>query len=77
VQRGYVSRHYAAAAARGYQGVLSRLVLDPDGTIDLDGACVGTGVGDLSSYLARPWLRNDLHGLGAFLLMRERLSDWL
>jgi unsaturated rhamnogalacturonyl hydrolase len=77
VERGYVPARYAAAAARGYQGVLSRVSLDAEGRTDLDGTCVGTGVGDLASYLARPRLRNDLHGLGAFLLMYEQVRDRL
>jgi unsaturated rhamnogalacturonyl hydrolase len=75
MERGYVPDRYAAAAARGYQGVLSRLMLDPEGRVDLDGTCVGTGVGDLSSYFARPRLRNDPHGLGAFLLMHEQVRS--
>ena len=31
--------------------------------------CIGTGVGDLKHYYARPTSINDLHGAGAFLLM--------
>jgi len=77
VERGYVPARYAAAAARGYRGVLSRVSLDAERRTNLDGTCVGTGVGDLASYLARPRLRNDLHGLGAFLLMYEQVRDRL
>ena len=31
--------------------------------------CIGTGVGDYPFYCARPTSVNDLHGVGAFLLM--------
>ncbi len=71
VKRGYISKSYKQVAARGYKGVLSRLSLGPDGKTNLAGICVGTDVGDLAWYLARPRATNDLHGLGAFLLMNE------
>jgi hypothetical protein len=38
---------------------------------NLSGICIGTDVGDLQWYLDRPRHTNDLHGLGAFLLMNE------
>ena len=31
--------------------------------------CIGTGVGDYRHYCERPVSVNDLHGVGAFLLM--------
>ena len=71
VKRGYISKSYRQVAAKGYKGVLSRLSLGPDGMTNLAGICVGTDVGDLAWYLARPRATNDLHGLGAFLLMNE------
>jgi unsaturated rhamnogalacturonyl hydrolase len=71
VKRGYVAKHYKSVAGKGYQGVLSRISLDADGLTELSGICAGTNVGDLAWYLARPRLTNDLHGLGAFLLMSE------
>lgn len=71
VKRGYISKRYKRVAYRGYQGVLSRISAGPDGLSNLSGICVGTDVGDLAWYLARPRLTNDLHGLGAFLLMNE------
>jgi len=71
VKRGYISKHYKAVAHRGYEGVMSRMSVGPDGSADLAGICVGTNVGDLQWYLDRPRKTNDLHGLGAFLLMNE------
>lgn len=71
VKRGYISKSYRQVAAKGYKGVLSRLTLGADGMTNLAGICVGTDVGDLAWYLARPRATNDLHGLGAFLLMNE------
>ena len=38
---------------------------------------IGTGVGDGSyeHYIARPTVENDLHGVGAFLLMASKYSE--
>jgi unsaturated rhamnogalacturonyl hydrolase len=71
VKRGYVSRKYHRIAAKGYQGVLSRLTVGSDGLTNLTGICEGTNVGDLNFYLKRKRNTNDLHGLGAFLIMNE------
>lgn len=71
VKRGYVSSKYHATAAKGYQGVLSRISLGPDGLTNLTGICEGTNVGNLQYYLDRKRNTNDLHGLGAFLITNE------
>jgi unsaturated rhamnogalacturonyl hydrolase len=71
VKRGYIPKRYKAVAHRGYEGVMSRMSVGSDGSADLAGICVGTNVGDLQWYLDRPRKTNDLHGLGAFLLMNE------
>jgi len=75
VQRGYVSRSYFPAAVKGYRGVLDKVTVGPDGLTDIVDICIGTNVGDLPFYLARPRATNDLHGLGAFLLMNELMGD--
>jgi unsaturated rhamnogalacturonyl hydrolase len=71
VKRGYISRSYLRVARKGYNGVMGRLTLGSDGLTNLAGICVGTNVGDLAWYLARPRQTNDFHGLGAFVLMNE------
>lgn len=40
-----------------------------DGDFVIKNICVGTGVCDYAGYIARPTTENDLHGVGAFLLM--------
>ncbi|MDR1788493.1 MAG: glycoside hydrolase family 88 protein [Treponema sp.] len=61
------------AARRAYAGIVRSLKTEPlpDGTVTLNipAICVGTGVGDYQFYLERPTVENDLHGMGAFLLM--------
>lgn len=71
VKRGYVSAKYHSIAEKGYRGVLSRIALGSDGLTNLSGICEGTNVGDLQFYLDRKRNTNDLHGLGAFLIMNE------
>jgi unsaturated rhamnogalacturonyl hydrolase len=71
VKRGYVDKSYNNVAQRGYQGVLSKISLGPDGLTNLTDICEGTNLGDLAFYLARKRPINDLHGLGAFLIMNE------
>lgn len=71
VKRGYVSRKYHAVAEKGYHGVLSRISIGQDGLTELTGICEGTNVSDLQYYLNRKRNTNDLHGLGAFLIMNE------
>lgn len=71
VKRRYVSRKYHAVAEKGYRGVLTQISLDSNGLTNLTNICEGTNVGDLQFYLGRKRNTNDLHGLGAFLLMNE------
>ncbi|MGW4513920.1 glycoside hydrolase family 88/105 protein [Streptomyces sp. NPDC004393] len=73
VQQGYLDPHYAQVARRGYEGVLAQLSVGSDGRTDLAGISVGTNVGDYAYYIARTRATNDLHGLGAFLIMNEQL----
>ena len=75
VERGYVDKRYMETAKRGLAGVLTRISLDADGMANLTGICEGTNVADLPYYYARKRLTNDLHGLGAFLIMNEKFMN--
>jgi unsaturated rhamnogalacturonyl hydrolase len=72
-QRGYLDAHYRSVAQRGYEGVLARISLGSDGRTALTDISIGTNVGDYDFYVARPRETNDLHGLGAFLIMNEQM----
>ena len=74
VKRGYLPKHYAAVAQKGYGGVLTKLSLDADGMTNLIDISEGTNVSDLAYYFARKRNENDFHGLGAFLIMNEQLG---
>jgi unsaturated rhamnogalacturonyl hydrolase len=74
VERGYVDASYRVYADRGYQGVLAKLSLGSDGLTNIADISEGTNASDsLSYYFGRARPVNDLHGLGAFLIMNEQL----
>ncbi|WP_433440670.1 glycoside hydrolase family 88 protein [Nonomuraea sp. CA-141351] len=75
VERGYVDASYNVYAQRGYQGVLAQVSLGSDGRTNIAGISEGTNADDsLAYYFGRARPVNDLHGLGAFLIMNEQLS---
>jgi unsaturated rhamnogalacturonyl hydrolase len=74
VQRGYLEPSYQQVADKGYQGVLAKVSVGADGLTDVRDICIGTDVGgDLNYYYGRWRFTNDLHGLGAFVIMNEQL----
>lgn len=74
VERGWLGLGHQGPASQAYQGVLEAASIDQDGLARIDGIVVGTSVGDLAYYLARPRPRDDFHGLGAFLIMQDQLA---
>lgn len=74
VKRGYLPKHYADVAQKGYQGVLTKLSLGSDGLTNIIDISEGTNVSDLAYYFARKRNANDFHGIGAFLIMNEQLG---
>ena len=70
VEKGYVDASYKTVSAKGYQGVLAKV----SGKGDVADICIGTNVGNVAYYLGRDRKTNDLHGLGAFILMNEQLA---
>ena len=75
LEKGYLKdRGLSAAVSRGASGVLERIGKNDEGLTDVQEICIGTGVGNLSFYFNRPRATNDLHGLGAVLLMLEQVN---
>lgn len=66
--KGILPPEYAHCAIKGFTGVINSLTCQ-DGDIEIGHVCIGTGVGDYDYYCRRPCSTNDLHGVGAFLLM--------
>ena len=66
---GYLEEKFNVIVENGLKGVLNMVEKKEDGTISIPKICVGTGVSDYEYYINRPTCENDLHGMGAFLLM--------
>ena len=71
---GLLPPAFEDAAWRAFEGVAASLEYD-GADLRIGGVCVGTGVGDYDFYCARPCSVNDLHGVGAFLLMCAALAE--
>lgn len=68
IRLGYLSTEYIEAAKRGYDAVIKTITFI-DSDIQIGNVCVGTNVGDYLHYCNRPTRVNDLHAIGAFLIM--------
>lgn len=68
VRKGILDPVYLENARKGYNGVIRSLSWSGD-DIQIGNVCIGTGVGTYDYYCSRPVSVNDLHGVGAFLLM--------
>jgi unsaturated rhamnogalacturonyl hydrolase len=78
IKRGILDKSYARYIHKAYDGIVKTLAVDEAaGTLTVSHICVGTGVGDYDFYLQRPTVANDLHGMGAFLLMATEYYDTL
>lgn len=74
VRKGIMAPEALVAARRGYEGVIGRLGYDEQDVL-IDHVCIGTGVGDYLHYCQRPISCNDLHGVGAFLIMCTEMEQ--
>ena len=76
VRKGYLGKEYAAAAQKGYDGLVKHLIrTDPDGSVHLTQVCSVGGLGGpqkrngtFEYYMSEPVVANDLKGVGAFLM---------
>ncbi len=68
VRTGLLDASYLACAKRAYEAVIRSLEFQGE-DIRIGNICVGTSVGNFQYYCDRPVSENDLHGVGAFLIM--------
>lgn len=68
VKKGILEESYLENARKGYAGVINSLSWE-ENDLFIGQICIGTCVGDYTHYINRPTSTNDLHGMGAFLLM--------
>lgn len=73
VRVGLLPESFLENARRGYEGVIRSLEWDGEDLL-LGQVCIGTGVGDYAHYVNRPVSVNDLHGMGAFLIMCAEMA---
>lgn len=75
IQAGLLDKDkWLPIAEKGYKGVVDSLTWKGN-DIQIGDVCVGTGVGNYDFYCGRPCSTNDLHGVGAFLLMCTELQQ--
>lgn len=73
VRKKVLPEEYYDCALKGFNGVISTLTYDNDDVL-ISGICKGKGVSDDEGYFDSPTSVNDLHGVGAFLLMASEIS---
>ena len=64
----YISNRYIKHVNKAYEGIIDHIIVSKNNII-IPNICVGTGVGEYEFYINRPRSENDLHGMGAFILM--------
>ncbi|MCL2244817.1 MAG: glycoside hydrolase family 88 protein [Treponema sp.] len=74
VKKGLLHKSYAKYIHHSYKGIINSLKFMEEDLI-ISNICIGTGVGDYQFYINRPTAENDLHGMGAFLLMCTEYYD--
>jgi unsaturated rhamnogalacturonyl hydrolase len=74
LKKGTLPKFYSTYLHKGYQGIIKSFKFDGENLI-VPNICVCTGVGDLQFYFDKPTVENDLHGMGAFLLMCTEYYD--
>ncbi|MBW5447102.1 glycoside hydrolase 105 family protein [Cohnella sp. CFH 77786] len=75
VRQGVLGSEGAEAAVRGYRGLIARLEQDERGRLVLPDICIGTSAGDYENYVTRPVSKNDLHGVGAFVMACVEMQE--
>jgi unsaturated rhamnogalacturonyl hydrolase len=69
---GIIDEEFRENAILGYKGAVSKTEIR-DGALIMKDICIGTGFGEVEYYFDRPTSENDLHGVGAFLLMATEI----
>ncbi|RCX21627.1 unsaturated rhamnogalacturonyl hydrolase [Fontibacillus phaseoli] len=68
VKHGVAGEDALAAARKGFEGLTAVVEWDEAGRFVLPDICIGTSAGDYENYVTRPKVKNDLHGVGAFVM---------
>ena len=74
IKKGLLHKSFIRYVHKAYKGIINTLIFEGDDLV-VSNICVGTKVGDYQFYIDRPTVQNDLHGMGAFLLMCAEYYD--
>lgn len=76
IRKGILEKEYDVVFKKAYQGIEDRLYYDDKGSLVIDNICTGTCIesGTYDHYIKRAKLKNNLHGVGAFILMCVELE---
>lgn len=75
VHMGILDESNMDSAWRGFEGLLETSITRNEDGFVLGNVCIGTNVCTYEEYVTRPVSANDLHGMGAFLLMCAELAN--
>ncbi len=69
---------FEAVLEKAYKGSIDTLYFDEEGYLVVDYICIGTCIenGTYEFYINRPTINNDLHGMGAFILMCAEMEKY-
>lgn len=78
-REGILEKTYEKVLLKAYQGIIDGLYYDEEGYLVIDKVCIGTCIesGTYEHYINREQIRNDLHGVGTFLLMCGEMEKYL
>lgn len=79
IRQGIVSKEkYGPILEKAYAGSIDALYYDEKGYLVVDYVCVGTCIdeGTYEHYINRRCTQNDLHGMGAFVLMCTEMEKY-
>ena len=82
VRLGMLGDDYLAIATRGYEGLLEHIIsIEADGTVHVNDICRSAGLGgtpyrdgSYEYYVTTDRVRDDAHGIGAFLLASSEMG---
>lgn len=74
VRLGVIDKAYLDKALEGFEAIIDTFTKVEGEDLLISGVCIGTGVNDYQGYIERPTSTNDLHGMGAFLLMCAEIA---
>ena len=79
LRKRVIGEEYKSVLEKAYAGIEDILYYDENGDIVVDKVCIGTCInsGTYEHYIGREQIKNDLHGIGAFLLMCAEMQRYL